>query len=113
MPLDLDQQIDPYRVLRDIERVECEESLATFLRTGWKYIDPAPFIDGWVIDALCEHLQAVTDGEIRRLIINITPRSLKSTLCSVAFPAWVWAQPDISHTSGPGVTFATAFAVAA
>ncbi len=105
MPLDLDQQIDPYRVLRDIERVECEESLATFLRNGWRYIDPAPFIDGWVIDALCEHLQAVCDGQIRKLLINQPPRTLKSTLTAVTVPAWIWAQSHKSHTSGPGVKF--------
>lgn len=91
--------------LRELDRVDCEESLAFFLRAGWKYIDPAPFVDGWVIDAIAEHLQAVCDGEIRNLIINIPPRSLKSTLCSVSFPAWVWAQRYESHTSGPGVKF--------
>lgn len=63
------------------------------------------FIDGWVIDAICEHLQAVVDGEIRHLILNIPPRTLKSSLCSVAFPSWVWAQRYRSHTSGPGVKF--------
>lgn len=97
--------IDVDVTLRELDRWDCEESLSHFLRTFWKYIDPAPFIDGWIIDAICDHLQAVVDGEIRHLIINIPPRSLKSTLCSVAFPAWVWSQRFVSHTSGPGVKF--------
>lgn len=97
--------IDVEESLRELDRVEYEESLGAFLRTGWRYIDPAPFIDGWVIDALAEHLQAVCDGDIRDLLINIPPRSLKSTMCSVVFPAWVWAQRFESHTSGPGVKF--------
>jgi predicted phage terminase large subunit-like protein len=67
--------------------------------------DSAPWVDGWAIDAICEHLQAVVDGEIRRLIINIPPRCLKSGLCSVALPGWTWAQQTHSHTSGPGVSF--------
>jgi hypothetical protein len=50
-------------------------------------------------------LQAVTDGDIKRLIINIPPRCAKSSLTSVAFPAWTWAQPWNGHTSGPGVQF--------
>lgn len=91
--------------MRELERWDCEESLAHFLKVFWKYIDPAPFKDGWVIDALCEHLQAIVDGEIRHTIFNIPPRSLKSSLGSVAFPAWVWAQRYRSHTSGPGVKF--------
>lgn len=91
--------------LDELDRVDCEESLAFFLKKAWKYVDPAPFIDGWVIDALCEHLEAVCDGELRRLLINIPPRCLKSTLCSVIFQPWVWAQSYISPTSGPGVSF--------
>jgi len=85
--------------------MDAEESLYVFLRNAWKYIDPAPFTEGWPLEAISEHLQAVCDGEIRRLIINIPPRSAKSSLCSVAFPAWVWAQRYDSPTSGPGVPF--------
>lgn len=92
-------------ILAELDRVECEESLYDFLMSGWQYIDPAPFTPGWVIEAVAEHLQAVCDGEIRRLLINIPPRCSKSSLTSVAFPAWVWAQRYRSPTSGPGVQF--------
>jgi phage terminase large subunit-like protein len=91
--------------LRELERVQCEDSLETFLLHAWRFIDPAAFKPGWVVGALAEHLEAVVDGEIQRLIINIPPRCLKSSLCSVAFPAWVWTQPYDSPTSGPGVPF--------
>lgn len=91
--------------LRELDRVDCEESLATFLMHAWRFIDPAPFKPGWVMDALAEHLEAVCDGDIKRLLINIPPRCLKSSLCSVAFPAWVWAQSHDSPTSGPTVPF--------
>lgn len=53
----------------------------------------------------CEHLQAVVDGQIKRLIINCPPRIGKSNTVSVAFPAWTWAQPNRSPTCGPGVPF--------
>ena len=92
-------------ILAELDRVEAEESLYQFLVSGWQYIDPAPFTTGWVIEAVAEHLQAVCDGEIRRLLINIPPRCSKSSLTSVAFPAWVWAQRHASPTSGPGVQF--------
>ena len=99
------QKINIEATLRDIDRADCEDSLYTFLRSGWRYISAAPFVDGWPIEAVAEHLQAVVDGDIRRLIINIPPRCAKSSLTSVALPAWTWAQKTISPTSGPGVQF--------
>jgi predicted phage terminase large subunit-like protein len=98
-------QADHDRMLLEIDAVDCEESLSEFVRGGWKYIDPNPYVHGWHIDALSEHLQAVVDGDIRRLVINIPPRTSKSSITSVAFPAWTWTQPEKSHTSGPGVQF--------
>ena len=91
--------------LRDLDRVDSEDDLYTFLKFAWKYIDSSEFTDGWPIQAVADHLQAVTDGDIKRLIINIPPRCAKSSLTSVAFPAWTWAQPWNGHTSGPGVQF--------
>jgi predicted phage terminase large subunit-like protein len=91
--------------LRDLDRVDSEDDLYTFLKFAWKYIDSSDFTDGWPIQAVADHLQAVTDGDIKRLIINIPPRCAKSSLTSVAFPAWTWAQPWNNHTSGPGVQF--------
>lgn len=99
--------IDAAGQLVDLSRFDCEESLYRFTKSAWRQIDPAPFRDGWPIEAVCEHLEAVVDGDIKRLIINIPPRSGKSTLCSVCFPAWVWAQPPErdSPTSGAGAQF--------
>jgi predicted phage terminase large subunit-like protein len=101
------QKIDIDRQLIDIDRSDCEDSLYKFLKGAWRYIDASPFTDGWPIEAVAEHLQAVVDGDIKRLIINIPPRCAKSSLTSVAFPAWTWAQPRQwdSPTSGPGVQF--------
>jgi len=90
------------------DRIECEESLYAFLKKGWKYIDPAPFVGGWHLEAIAEHLQAVNDGHIRRLIINIPPRTSKSSICSVAWPAFTWAQSNIGPCSGPQVQFLSA-----
>ena len=95
--------LNPFETLREIERVECETSLYTFLQHAWKYIDPSPFTHGWPLEAMCEHLEAVADGDIRKLLINVPPRCGKSTLVSVAFPAWVWTQREIGPVSGPQV----------
>jgi predicted phage terminase large subunit-like protein len=50
------------------------------------------FEDNWHLDLITEYLQAIAKGDIKRLIINIPPRSLKSICTSVAWPAWLLAQ---------------------
>ncbi|MFG1301945.1 phage terminase large subunit [Xanthobacter sp. V3C-3] len=47
------------------------------------------FMDNWHLHAIAHHLDLVRQGQIRRLIINLPPRSLKSIMTSVAFPAFV------------------------
>jgi predicted phage terminase large subunit-like protein len=66
--------------------------LHTFLRHyAWPVLEPAtPFVDNWHIGAICEHLEAVHTGQIKRLIINMPFRMLKSTIVSQTFPAWEW-----------------------
>ena len=101
----LPKNIDREAQLLDLERADCEESLYDFMKCAWRYMDPSPWRDGWHIDAIAEHLQAVVDGQITRLIINVPPRHGKSLLTAVAFPAWCWSQSRKTHTSGPGVPF--------
>jgi len=47
------------------------------------------FIRSWHIEAIAHQLERVRRGEIKRLIINMPPRSLKSIMASVAFPAFI------------------------
>lgn len=70
-----------------------EESLHAFLKQAWPLIEGArPFVDSWHIGAICEHLEAVSLGQIKLLNINVPPRSSKSTTVSVAWPVWHWAK---------------------
>ena len=48
----------------------------------------AAFLPSWHIEVIAAKLAAVRDGKIRRLIINLPPRHLKSLMASTAFPAW-------------------------
>lgn len=71
--------------------LEAESSLYNFLKQGWSIIEgKTPFIDGWHIQAISEHLEACYKRQIKNLLINIPPRTGKTNLISVAFPAWVW-----------------------
>jgi predicted phage terminase large subunit-like protein len=74
-----------------IEAALARSSLREFIPMAWPIIEPGvPLQMNWHIEAICEHLEAVTAGEIRRLIVNIPPRSMKSRLISVMWPCWVW-----------------------
>lgn len=70
----------------------CEESLYDFTRTLWPVVESQPFIDNWHIRHICEHLQAVTAGEIEKLVINVPPGCSKSLLTCVFWPMWEWAR---------------------
>src|SRR5260221_9480541 len=87
-PLTLSQRIQAERDRRDLHE---------FCRQAWAVVEPTtPFVDGWHIRAICEHLEAVSRGDIRELLINIPPRHMKSLIVSVFWPMWVWCtQPHI------------------
>jgi predicted phage terminase large subunit-like protein len=73
-------------------------SLSNFVRDAWYVLEPAvEYVHGWHIDAMCEHLQAVTDGEITRLLINVPPGCMKSLLLNVFWPAWEWGVRKLGH----------------
>jgi hypothetical protein len=71
------------------ERLRLEGSLIEFVEEAWPFIDAAPYQPNWAIDALCEHLQTVTEGRISRLLINFPPRCGKTIITSVC---WIGRQ---------------------
>lgn len=73
--------------VRERERVERDwaeirlrcRSLAGFVREFWSVLEPGvAYVHGWYIDAICEHLEAVTEGRITRLLINVPPGMMKA-----------------------------------
>lgn len=61
-----------------LQRKRAEESFYEFFKQAWPLIEGNnPYIDSWSTGALCEHIQAVINREIRFLLINAPPRSLK------------------------------------
>lgn len=80
-------------VAMNIERCHAEASLYTFLRQAWFWIEGGtPFVESWHIEAIAEHLEACYRRDIRNLLIHVPPRSSKTSLISIAFPAWVWTR---------------------
>lgn len=85
--------------LIEAERELCRRHLADFVRQAWHVLEPGqPYIHGWHVEAICDHLEAITAEEISRLLINIPPGTMKSTLTSVFWPAWEWGPKGLPHT---------------
>lgn len=82
-----------------IYQTAAERSLVEFIKLMWEYVEPArPFVSNWHIDAIAEHLEAVSHGQIRKLLINIPPGFAKSLLSNVFYPAWDWIhRPHIRY----------------
>jgi hypothetical protein len=75
--IDPSRPVDAAATVREFEAEVYENSLYEFMKAGWRYIDPNPFVESWHLGAIAEHLQAICDGEITRLIINQPPRTSK------------------------------------
>ena len=85
--------------LKELEEAErCEKSLLDYVEYMWPVVEPAtPFVRGWAIEAICEHLEAVTAGEIQHLLINVPPGFTKSLISGVFWPSWEWGPKNMTH----------------
>ncbi len=78
-------------LMREMDRRIAVRSFYSFVKQAWHIVEPkVPFVDGFHVEAICDHCQAVAEGEIPQLIINVPPRHMKSTIGSVMLTAWVW-----------------------
>lgn len=68
----------------------CERSLHSYIKVMWKHAIANPFVDNWHIGCMAEHLQAVSDGQIKKLLINLPPGMTKSATCAIFWPTWQW-----------------------
>ena len=90
------QQLLSKLTLEQVQAERYRRSLREFTKAAWPTIEPgSEYTSGWHLDAISDHLEAVIDGSIKRLIINIPPRHSKSISTAVVLPAWTWAtQPS-------------------
>jgi predicted phage terminase large subunit-like protein len=86
----IERQIENELIRR--EKEELPKSFRAFVEAAWPHIESSPFKTGLHIEAMCLHLQACAERRIKRLLVNVSPRSGKSQLISVLFPAWVLAR---------------------
>lgn len=106
----LTNKLNPKVVDLAVDKEKCQRSLVHFVREAWPHFDPAPYSHSWHIDAICEHLTAVTSGEIKFLLVNIPPRHMKTGLL-LLWQVWTWTLRPLKGEGafnllrGPGVQF--------
>ena len=76
--------------LRRLLEMKLRSDLSTFIHRAFQTVAPAQtFLYNWHIDAMAWYLEQCATGRIKRLLIILPPRHLKSICASDAFPAWV------------------------
>jgi len=101
-------QLTPEQVLQHgpeaLQKIRAElakRSLLEFTRQAWPILEPGVKMkEGWAIEAICEHLEAVINGDIKRLVINIPPGAMKSRLSRVMLPLYIWTNKPWSRIIG-------------
>jgi hypothetical protein len=64
-------------------------NLTSFTEFAFRVVRPGiTFKPNWHFEAVAHKLSQVANGDVRRLIITLPPRTLKSLCASVALPAW-------------------------
>jgi predicted phage terminase large subunit-like protein len=87
---------DPAAVADEVARVRAERRLLPFVELLWHVVEPGrDLVMGWALECVAEHLEAVTAGEIRHLLITLPPGLMKSLLTDVFWPAWEWGPRDM------------------
>lgn len=104
------KMVEQKQIQVDFNKLEasiCKDSFFEFVKRFWGTIIPEIPVWNWHIKFLCDELQSVAQRVFRRepkkhdLIINISPGTTKSTICSVMFPAWCWTNdPTIRIIAG-------------
>jgi len=80
---------------------ECRTNLLEFAKEFWPVIEQKmPFADNWHIHAIVDHLNAVTKGQLSKVIFNVPPGTSKSTFVSVLWPAWEFASEPATRVFG-------------
>lgn len=77
--------------MNQVKSEKARRNFGEFIKQAWHVVEPStPFVSNWHIDAIADHLMAVSRGEIHDLLINMPPRHMKSIEVSVMWPVWEW-----------------------
>lgn len=82
---------NPKRFEYLLEKSLCADGLMDFIKIFWSALEPSiDLATGWALDAMAEHLEALTYDHLDNLLINVPPGMMKSLMCGTFWPAWEW-----------------------
>jgi predicted phage terminase large subunit-like protein len=94
-------------ILKEARKQLILKSYYQFFLYFWEEVSAEPLVDNWHIKLICDELQEIGERVIRRepklydLVINISPATSKSTICTVLFPCFLWAKdPTLKILTG-------------
>lgn len=93
------------------QKFKAEKRLIDYMSYAWRIVDSVPFKRTRVVEDICYHLEAVTSGEIKNLLINVPPGFSKSFSCSVMWPTWEWGPHGLPHTKWQHFSYAERLAI--
>ena len=76
----------------------CRDDFFEFVKYFWDTLIEDPPVYNWHIEYICRGLQKVAERVFAKepkkydVVINISPGTTKSTICSVMYPAWIWTR---------------------
>src|SRR6266849_797841 len=82
-----------------IQAERLKRDLPAFVKAAWPILEPVtPLLWNWHLDLICEYLSLVKEQRLKErfgadcegIIFNVPPRTMKSLLITVMFPAWLW-----------------------
>src|SRR6266705_6150427 len=78
------------KITKEEYQVFMRNDFVAFVERGFRELNPqTEFQHNWHSDVIAEALEQCRTGKLRRLIINVPPRSLKSHMTSISFVAWL------------------------
>lgn len=80
--------LDPRRLAATVSQL-ARENLAVFVALAFRVLHDEPFLRNWHIEAIAHHLTELAKGKTKRLLITMPPRTMKSFIGSVCYPAWL------------------------
>jgi predicted phage terminase large subunit-like protein len=98
MGLDPAFTANPQATWAALDYLDSEQRLIDYIPLAWPVLEPGrKYIYGYAIEAICDHLEAVSRDEIKRLVINVPPGCMKSLTTEVLWPTWEWGPQNMPY----------------
>jgi len=80
--------LDPNRIWQTAIKL-AREDFAVFVELAFSVLHDEPYLRNWHVNAIAHYLTLLASGEVKRLLITMPPRTMKSFIGSVCYPAWL------------------------